>query len=93
MHKLIKIEGAGDHNLEYNGFVEAGLTIPSSFFLSLHALFLVPDTVYNASIPVLIGINVLKVAAQEIENMDPDDCQSNNGDAWRLALQCLEQGV
>ncbi len=62
--ELIRVEGAGGHNLEYSGYMK----FPTLVNMSDNAvLFIIPsrsrDTLYNSNVPMLIEINILKVAA------------------------------
>ena len=57
---LIQVQGAGGHALHYLGYVEASVAFPDLGKVSTDALFLVaPDTNYHATVPVLVGTNLL----------------------------------
>ncbi len=70
--ELIRVEGAGGHNLDYSSYVEAEMKIPNPYNAVFYALYLVvPDTFYNSNVPVLIGTNILKWWLQHISREIP----------------------
>jgi dUTPase len=61
LNEILTIQGAGGHNLPYLGYIEANLKIQNSKDSeNPYLFFVVPDTTYNKTTPVLVGTNVLK---------------------------------
>ncbi len=58
--------------------------------------FIIPsrsrDNLYNSNVPMLIEINILKVATACFEGDSHGDC-SNIGKAWHTTLHCLSHNV
>ena len=81
---LIRIEGAGEHQIQYLGYVKSSVCLPelNKFF---DILFLVvPDTPYHGRVPVLIGTNMLSSSFSEAVSSD-----QRLSNPWRLAMQSL----
>jgi len=57
---IIKIEGAGGHDLPYSGYVELEMREPSSSETLCVPVLVVPTTTYSAQVPMIVGTNVLK---------------------------------
>ena len=57
---IIRIEGAGGHDLPYSGYVEVEMREPSSSETLCVPVLVVPTTAYSAQVPMIVGTNVLK---------------------------------
>ena len=83
---LIRIQGASGHEVPYNGFVEASLTFKDVSLSQPTSLFLVvPDTNYNAQVPVLAGTNLLTSVVSNVTPIIDNDLPS----AWQMTLRVL----
>lgn len=81
---LLKVEGAGGHTLQYQGYVEATTGFPGLQDDTLDALYLVvPDTHYHERVPVLVGTNILDLGFSQ------NSKDNNLPLAWKLAFQSI----
>ena len=77
LNNLVRVEGAGGHQLTYLGYVEVKLATSSG--TSVWAPVLVaPKTEYNTRVPVILGTNVIK-------HLLPDA----TGDIWDCTRKVL----
>lgn len=90
---LLSVECADGNLLPYSGYVEVELTIPtvtgSDPIASL--LLVVPDSNYNASVPILLGTNVLSVAMERCRQRHGTRFLQETGlnTSWFLTFRCL----
>ncbi len=85
---ILNLQGAGGHSLPYSGYVEATLKFPlglqpARFGLEPGRVLLlvVPDTVYNRGVPLLIGTNILQCLR--------DDLKDRFGDRYQQKAQLV----
>ena len=68
LDELVRIEVAGGHKLPYHGFVEVQVKFHKSVTGSSECLdvllLVVDDTQFNATVPILLGTNVLRHCLQ-----------------------------
>jgi transposase InsO family protein len=91
LDNLLKIEGAGGHNLPYLGYIETDITIPGDFESHKILFLIVPDTNYNSSVPALIGTNFL-APLMEIQQAHYGVRflqVMSLGTAWQLSFKCM----
>ena len=86
--KLLRIEGVDGNSLPYHGFIECSISLPvdSSIAMSVSLpVLVVPDTKYNASVPLLLGTNFLSKIPKDFPL--PATSMAN---AVRLAVSSLQ---
>ena len=81
---LIKIEGAGGHNLPYLGYVELEMGIGNCDKTVFVPVLVVPSTNYSEQVPMIVGTNVLNALQEK--------GVSSHSSAWKAAIQSLVNG-
>ena len=87
VEELLTLTAAGGHTLPYDGMVEVDVNLNpgSSDFVYPIVALVMPGSVYNSDVPVIIGTNVIKRYA---EDASPDKPTST---AWNLALNVFKK--
>ena len=82
------MEGAGDHRLDYLGYVEAEVHFLHPVNITLDALLIVvPDGKFHRDVPLLIGTNLLQLCMKHgFSNENPTE----EWDLVKTALTCME---
>ena len=71
---LLKVEGAGGHQLSYSGYVELDISVPEHSPSPLWVPALVaPATAYNSRVPLIVGTNIIK----HLQSCKQDDVWSS----------------
>ena len=71
LEHLLTVEGAVGHKLSYLGYVEVDITCADINIFDLPVIMLVvPNTKYHGRVPVLLGINILRLLTdrQAVQN-------------------------
>jgi transposase InsO family protein len=88
---LIDIKVAGGYSLPYSGYIEVTIAFPETGQSTSDELgslvLIVPDTVYNQRVPLLIGTNVISARYAYYEN--GGSSMSHLDKPWFLAFQWL----
>ena len=82
LDRILRIEVAGGHLLNYLGYIEVFIKIPETTVELWAPVLVTPDTGYNKQVPLLIGTNVLK----EIHSTD---LKSTAKDIWKSSIACV----
>ena len=79
LNSLLKVEGAGGHQLKYTGYAEMEIMVPEHSTTSFWVPVLVaPDTTYNSMVPLIVGTNVIKMLFGD-----------KSEDIWSLAINAV----
>ena len=87
LDNLLEIEAATGDMLPYDGYIEGFIQIPDLANFDVTALLLVvPDTMFNRKVPVLIGTNLLMPLKDKSRD---SPVKSNGHNSWNMAFKCL----
>lgn len=86
LDRLLRVEAAGGHILDYLGYIEVPITIPKTKVELWVPVLVTPDTSYNHQVPLLIGTNVLsRVTSDQVKN--------SGNDVWNSSISCLTKSL
>lgn len=80
---FLHIEGAGGENIPYSGYIEIDMAVDQCSESFHVPVIIVPATLYNKNVPIIVGTNVLHVLKER--NIKPESY------AWSSALHHLAQ--
>ena len=87
---ILRVECANGQMLQYLGYTEVNLRIPTVQGVELPALLLVvPDTPSGIEVPILLGTNVLMALKEKFHDVMGDEQVPNLNTAWQLTLHSL----
>lgn len=89
---VLKVEGAGGHNLPYAGYTEARIAITGHQGNHPILLLVVPDTDYSSNVPLILGTNILGTMLQEEINIHGVRYlqRSSIRAPWKMVFQSLQ---
>ena len=88
---ILEVEDAGEHQLQYLGYIEVDIVMPESGDQHSALFLVVPTTKYHHTTPCLLGTNVIRQIVYKLkEGSDMAHTTKDIPSAWEVAYRCVK---